>query len=179
MLGLDENTVVLVEYTSRWCKAFELERFALQNALGTVARDIQHIGSTAIPGLDAKPILDVAVAVAERDEAAICIAPLAVLGYVYHSDLGDAGGHLFMKGPGEKRTHYLHIVARNDLQWRHYLLFRDYLRLNREALETYRDCKRGLERCFSKNRPAYTRAKTDVILQLIGQASTALMDNKQ
>src|SRR5262245_24563913 len=128
MLGLPRGTVALVPYTPAWATLFQLECARLQHALGADALDIQHIGSTAIPGLAAKPILDLGLAVASEAVVKVCIPRLTALGYTYRGYRGSEQGHFFDQGPESQLTHYLHMLLLGEQGWSNYLLFRDYLR---------------------------------------------------
>lgn len=164
MIGLEKGTVHVVAYRPGWNDLFERERLLLQQHIGHLALDIQHVGSTAVPGLDAKPILDIAVAVASVSVVSLCVRPLCRLGYVDRGDQGGNGGHLFVKESSpDIRTHHLHVVATDDPQWRRYLRFRDALRCD-EALRTrYSTLKRTLRERFPEDRNAYTAAKCEFV----------------
>jgi len=91
MISLKRGIVELVPYTAEWRRLFEEEKARLQAAIGQYVLDVQHVGSTAIPGLIAKPIIDIGIAV--RDfEARVCIGPIGQLGYEYRGEQGYRGG---------------------------------------------------------------------------------------
>src|SRR5262245_26797835 len=98
MLGLQRGTVRIVPSTPMWATLFQEERARIDHALGALALDIQHIGSTAVPGLAAKPILDIGVAVAAEAAIAACVPLLIALGYTYRGDRGPSEGHFFDLG---------------------------------------------------------------------------------
>jgi GrpB-like predicted nucleotidyltransferase (UPF0157 family)/transposase len=129
-IGLKKSTVRVVAHRGEWRELFQREWCALRDTVGPLVLDIQHIGSTAVPGLDAKPIIDIAVAVPSRQVILQPGDPLRGLGYLYRGDAGGDGGHLFVRESSpEARTHHLHVVEVNDPQWRQWLLFRDMLRV--------------------------------------------------
>jgi GrpB-like predicted nucleotidyltransferase (UPF0157 family) len=112
MIGLAKGTVQVVPDHPSWGDAFTQERRLLQEHVGGHVLDIQHIGSTAAPGLDAKPIIDIAVAVASTVEIARCRQPLHDLDSIDRGDCGTEGGYLFVReSTTEVRTHHLHVVA--------------------------------------------------------------------
>jgi len=126
MLGLKRRKVKLSSHDSKWS---EKEKRILQKALGKMIIDIQHVGSTAISGIPAKPIIDIAVAVPgiSKGEVRKYIEPLKKLNYGYGGE-DRPREHLFVKGSEEKRICYLHMVKFDSKTWGNYLLFRDYLR---------------------------------------------------
>src|SRR5215204_4418557 len=114
MIGLKKGTVQVIPHHASWRDAFEQERRVLYELIGGHVLDIQHVGSTAVPGLDAKPIIDSAVAVASTAQIAQRRRPLRLkdLGYVDRGDSGTEGGYLFVKESApEVRTHHLHMIA--------------------------------------------------------------------
>ncbi len=113
MVGLKRGTVQVAAYDPGWPALFEQERRVLHEHIGHLVLDIQHVGSTAVPGLDAKPIIDIAVAVASAAVIPQCRQPLGALGYIDRGDAGQDGGYLFVKESApEVRTHHLHAGGR-------------------------------------------------------------------
>ena len=168
MIGLRRGTVEVVAHRPEWRDLFDSERRLLHERLGSLALDIQHVGSTAVPGLDAKPIIDIAVAVASVAAIAQCKPPLGTLGYIDRGDAGRDGGYLFVKESApDVRTHHLHIVAIDDPQWRDYLRLRDMLRADEDLRAKYAHLKNALQRRFPQDRKAYTAAKEDFIRGLL------------
>lgn len=168
-LGLHHGTSRVVPYRPAWARCFEEERKRLQTALG--GRPCEHVGSTSVVGLCAKPILDLAVGL--RGNEAPPRAALEALGYLYLGDGGDEGGHLFVleSRPGV-RTHHLHAVTLDGPQWRSYLRFRARLREDPEARERYATEKRALAARYPGDRPAYTESKGPTILEIIASSHT-------
>ena len=167
-LGLENNTVQLVAYQLDWERAFLEEQARLRETLGGAVLDVQHIGSTAVPGLLAKPVLDIGVAVWDFDEAFTLIEPLEMLGYRYRGEYGIARGHYFVKGL--PRTHHLHMLEERSLEWRNHLLFRDYLRTYTETAATYQALKMQLAERFPGDRDAYTEGKHAFIQDILNRA---------
>ena len=135
-LGLASGTVKLVEYSSNWPKLYQAEAENLHKALDIDVERIEHVGSTSIPGMLSKPILDIAILVDSLDTAEEWKDPLAKLDYWYKGiepDLPDR--RFFAKGPREKRTVYLHVV--NKREFESLLKFRDTLRANPTLIKEY------------------------------------------
>ena len=143
---------------------FEQERRVLQEHIGGHVLDIQRVGSTAVPGLNAKPIIDIAITVAAPAVIPACRPQLQDPGYIDRGDAGTEGGYLFVKECSpEVRTHYLHVVAIDDPQWRNYLRFRDILRADDRVRARYGEIKKILQEQFAQDRKAYTDGKIDFI----------------
>ncbi|MCJ7551153.1 MAG: GrpB family protein, partial [Anaerolineae bacterium] len=107
MIGLERGVVRLAPYTTEWQRCFEAEKERLQAVIGQYVLDIQHVGSTSIPGMIAKPIIDIGIAVTSFEEARVCIQPIQQLGYEYRGELKIPRRHYFVKG--DPRTHHLHM----------------------------------------------------------------------
>jgi GrpB-like predicted nucleotidyltransferase (UPF0157 family) len=170
MLGLRRGAVQIVHYTPVWATLFQAERARLQHALGAAALDIQHIGSTAVPGLAAKPILDLAIAVAAEPAAAACIPRLTALGYTYRGYRGPGEGHFFDQGPEQQLTHYLHMLPIQEPAWWNYLRFRDYLITHPAARDAYMRLKQELAAQYADDRAAYTAAKAAFVQHILAAA---------
>src|SRR5688572_26826738 len=106
-IGLKRGTVVLEKHHQEWSAAFEAEKKFLKNLLGGIVLDIQHIGSTSIPGLAAKPVIDILMAVKSLGEIQNMRSLLESVGYKYRENGSNEDQTLFVKGPEESRTHYL------------------------------------------------------------------------
>jgi len=129
MLGLKNGTNALVDYDPEWVSAFEDERLRLAAALPEVAVAIEHYGSTAVPGMRAKPILDILVGISPIAEWQLCSDPLLGLGYDYAENAGVPGHFIFGRGrDATERTHLVHLVEYQGPSWRSNLTFRDALR---------------------------------------------------
>lgn len=170
MLGLQRGTIRLVPADPAWATAFAKEHLHLQAAIGHLVLDIQHVGSTSVPGLAAKPIIDLAVAVAASVDIAHCRPLLLAVGYLDRGDGGSDGGYLFVKESRPAvRTHHLHIVAQDDPQWANYLQFRDRLRVDDALRDEYAALKCTLQAAFAHNRRSYTAAKAPFIRRVLGK----------
>ena len=160
MLGLRRGSVRLVPYTSAWATLFEAERTRLHAALDPHVLDIQHIGSTAVPGLAAKPLLDLGIAVADEAAVTVCIPRITALSYTFRGYRGADQGYFFDIGPEHQLTHYLHMLLISDSGWWNYLRFRDHLRAHSAARDAYQRLKQDLATKYAADRAAYSAAKT-------------------
>ena len=172
MLGLERGAVRLVPYHPEWPALFARERDALRRALGGLPAEIEHVGSTAVPGLSAKPILDLLAGLPDgvADGAALALyrAAFERAGYEYRGEYGIPGRHYFIKG--EPRTHHLHVVGRASEFWRTHVLFRDQLRADAEVARAYDALKRELAERHAADREAYTEGKSEFIARVVRAA---------
>jgi GrpB-like predicted nucleotidyltransferase (UPF0157 family) len=163
--GREERTVEIVDYTSSWETRFAGERARIEGALGTVARRIEHIGSTAVPGLAAKPIVDIMVTVDDPDDEDAYRRPLEEAGYVLRV---REPAHRMFRTPA--RDVHVHIWrAGSDDEHRH-ILFRDRLRSNADDRDEYERTKRSLVGHY-RDMNHYAEAKTAVIRTILTRAS--------
>jgi GrpB-like predicted nucleotidyltransferase (UPF0157 family) len=169
-IGLKRGTVILKKYHKEWARAFEAEKKNLQNLLGHVALDIQHIGSTAVPGLVAKPIIDILMAVKSLGDVSSLRPLLEKAGYEYRKNGSGNKQILFVKGPEELRTHYLHITELGGSVWQNDIAFRDYLRSHPKAVEEYQKIKEILASKYGDKREDYTAGKSEFIETILSQA---------
>jgi GrpB-like predicted nucleotidyltransferase (UPF0157 family) len=156
-LGLAHGKVALSESDPRWNALFDAERGRLVPAIGRHIVDIQHFGSTSIPGIKAKPILDILVGLPDFATGALLIGPMQSLGYDYVGTEMVPNDHLF--GLGEPRTHLVHAVVHGGHHWTRNLRFRDQLRAQPALAEAYEALKIELAERFSGSRASYTAAK--------------------
>jgi GrpB-like predicted nucleotidyltransferase (UPF0157 family) len=157
VLGLESDRVRLRPYTSRWAELFALEAPRIRAALGAMVVDVQHVGSTSIPGLMAKPILDIVVGLDQLAIYPLCIGPLAALGYEHVPWQGLAQNEVFSRGT--PRTHLVHVVEHGGEKWRDYLKFRERLANVPGLAREYEALKRDLATTHELDRPGYTAAK--------------------
>ena len=164
MIGLQRYTVRVVDHHPGWADLATEACHQVRAAGGNLIADVQHVGSTAVPDLPAKPILDLAAAVTTLDVIPALIEKLVALGYIYRGDGGDAGGHLFVwESAPDVRTIHLHVVSHDDAQWRNYLRFRDLLRQDPALRRRYAELKEELRKRFPDDRKSYTDAKHNFI----------------
>ena len=143
MIGLERGVVRLVAYDPEWPRLFELEKQRLLAALNGQILDIQHVGSTSIPGCTAKPILDIAIAVENFEQAFACVPLIEQLGYEFGGERGIPRRHYFVKRTPHS-THHIHMLEIAGSEWQAHLLFRDYLRAHPESVEQYVSLKQML-----------------------------------
>ena len=167
--------VVLVPYDPRWPRLYDEEKARILGAIGEYIVAVEHIGSTAVPGLGAKPILDIMIAVRDlAKDFPACIEPLRTIGYEYvpRSDFFES--RFCCLGAWGASDRHLHITELNSNFWREKVLFRDYLRAHPHAANDYFELKQTLAERHSGNRPAYTEAKASFIHQVVQLANKGL-----
>lgn len=171
-----KDRIEIVPYDPKWPGLFTQEKEALRQALGGFrGLRIEHFGSTAVPGLAAKPVIDILAGVSSKGDWPRMVQPLEALGYVHGPGaFDDAIRWFFVKGMppyGEKRSHQLHLCELDGEEWRRELAFRNHLRTNpADALE-YEALKRELAVKFPADREAYTEAKTVFIQNVLKKTS--------
>jgi GrpB-like predicted nucleotidyltransferase (UPF0157 family) len=163
--------VIIVPYDPRWPGEFEAERQRIAGALGALALRIDHHGSTAVPGLSAKPVIDVQVSVASLHPIEPYVERLAPLGYVHVPHADDAVCPFFHRPAAWPHTHHVHLVEAGGDEERKTLAFRDYLRAHEPVAREYEALKRALAGEFGEQDPesreAYARAKSDFIAGIV------------
>jgi GrpB-like predicted nucleotidyltransferase (UPF0157 family) len=166
-LGIIRRGVVrLVPHDPAWSAEFRRERVRIATAIGERAIAIEHVGSTAIPGIHAKPVLDILVAIADLREANALEPAMQLLGYDFPGDIGIVGERLFGRGP-EILTHLVHVVQACGPKWSEYLRFRDSLRADPDLAVQYDEVKRALARQYPDERAKYTEAKGKFIQSVV------------
>jgi GrpB-like predicted nucleotidyltransferase (UPF0157 family) len=167
--GPQPPRIEVVAYDPAWPERFaELGR-ELRGALGGIALRIDHIGSTSVPGLAAKPIIDIQVSVASFEPLDAFREPLEGLGYVHRADNPERTKRYFREPPGRRRTH-VHVRRAGSFAEQWALLFRDYLRAHREVAGEYEAVKRRLAIRFGEDRHGYTDAKLPFMWEVIRRA---------
>ncbi|MBM7567201.1 GrpB family protein [Paenibacillus sacheonensis] len=161
--------VVVLAYDPEWARQFELLKAYVQPALSDLAVGIEHVGSTSVPGLAAKPIVDIDVTLAAPADVRTAVGRLAELGYVHEGDLGMAGREAFIP-PAGLPWHHLYAYAADHPEYRRHLLFRDYLRSHPEEVQAYGELKRRLVERFRHNRAAYSEAKGEFVSERLRRA---------
>jgi GrpB-like predicted nucleotidyltransferase (UPF0157 family) len=164
------NPVVIVDYDPSWPATFQRLRDRLAATLGPLAVAIEHVGSTAVPGLAAKPIIDLDVVIADRADLPAVIQRLQPLGYHHEGDLGVPGRQAFTT-PAGAPPHHLYVCAVGAAALDRHLAFRDALRADPAAAGAYGDLKRSLAARLSHDRVAYTEAKSAFVERVLGQAA--------
>ncbi len=162
--------VIVVDYDPAWPRLFEGLRDRVVAALGDLVVAVEHVGSTAVPGLPAKPIVDLDVVILTAAELPAAIERLATLGYVHRGDLGIPGREAFSR-PLDTPPHHLYVCAWDSAELRRHLLFRDYLRTDPEDARAYGALKRQLAARFRDDREAYTEAKSAFVAEILRRAT--------
>jgi GrpB-like predicted nucleotidyltransferase (UPF0157 family) len=154
-----EEPIYLTSYDEAWPRQFEEERVRLARVLGPwLEGPIEHIGSTAVPGLAAKPVIDIMAGVRDLPSSFDARTALVPLDYVYFPYRPDVM-HWFCKPSPARRTHHLHLVPVQSALWAERLIFRDYLRSSPAAAAEYAALKTSLAAQYEFDREAYTNAK--------------------
>ncbi len=170
---MDKPPLNIVPYDTRWPRLYETERRRILGRIGTPLEAIEHIGSTAVPGLAGKPIIDIMAGLRRLSDAHPTIEPLASLGYEYvpEHEVDMPERRYFRKGPPAGRTHHLHMVEVASEFWERHILFRDYLRTHGATAQEYEALKRRLAREHGRNPEAYTDEKSPFIQTVVERAS--------
>jgi GrpB-like predicted nucleotidyltransferase (UPF0157 family) len=163
------DPIRVILYDPAWAAMFARQAAELRHALGAVALRIDHIGSTAIPQLTAKPVIDVQISVADFEPLDAYRVPLERLGYVFRADNPERTKRYFREPPGRRRTH-IHVRRAGSFSEQFALLFRDFMRVRADVAAEYADLKIKLAERYSEARTAYTDAKGPFIWSVIAQA---------
>jgi GrpB-like predicted nucleotidyltransferase (UPF0157 family) len=162
------DTIRIVEYDPDWPRQYARWRAVLQSCLGDTALRIEHVGSTAVPCLTAKPIVDIQVSVSDLNDESLYVSQLECAGVQLRSR--DDLHRYFRPYPGQPRDVHIHVCATGSEWEREHLLFRDYLRTHEEARQMYATAKREAVATWADDGFAYTDAKSKVILGLLAAA---------
>lgn len=165
--------ITIVGYDPQWPGLFEQEQHRIVDALGPVVVAMEHVGSTAVPGLAAKPIIDLMLGVRRLVDAETAAPKLLELGYEYVPQDPIPGRRYFHKGPPGGRTYHLHAAKEGASFWERHILFRDWLRTHPEDDRSYERLKRELAARFGSDRLGYTDAKTEFIEAAVEKARAA------
>lgn len=186
VLGLKRGTVRLVDSQAVWPAVFERLAADIRLTLRDLALGIEHVGSTAVPGLKAKPIIDIAIRLAPDAHVEAIMDRLGSLKYTFVADLGDSGGLAFFlnRNPmhgivsvhisrDEEVFAHLHVVGYEDPQWERYLIVRDALRADPALRDEYATLKGELSTRFAENRTAYTDGKAPFMTRLLAERANS------
>lgn len=164
-LGLPQGMVRLCEPTPRWAILFQEEAGRLHSALRWMGAAVEHCGSTSIPGIPAKPILDILVGIPEPLDVQSIRSALAPLGYEHATWAGVPGHEVF--GKGDPRTHLVHVVPLHGSAWDRMIGFRNALREDQALADEYARLKRQLASRHPDNRAAYTDGKASLVERVL------------
>lgn len=165
MIGLERGTVKLVPYDPQWAELGRMHCDRIEKALISIAFKVIHVGSTSVPGLIAKPIIDIAVAVGRFDDQIIEV--MESLGYLYRPNASTDRDMLFVEADGELRRAHIHVVGYMSKEWKSYIDFKHYLIAFPKAREEYAALKTELAQRYPNDRKAYTEAKADFITRAL------------
>jgi GrpB-like predicted nucleotidyltransferase (UPF0157 family) len=166
--GYRPAPVRLVDPDPAWPAMFAAEAVRIRAALGDRVADLEHVGSTAVPGLRAKPVIDILAAVHDECRLDAVVGRLAGIGYLYtpEAERDDPSRRVFRKGPADMalpRTHHLHLAERDGHYWRRLIAFRDRLRAHPEEAAAYVALKERLAARFAGQSRRYTAGKHDFV----------------
>ena len=169
-IGLRRGKVAVEQYRPEWeiCAKQTVEQ--LKSILGDTASDIQHVGSTAVRSICAKPIIDIAVGVSCPDDILRFNDALEENGFIFRGQ-DQPDQYLYVRGGDDFRTHHIHVVAFGSEEWNNYVNLRDYLNTHDEDAEAYSKLKERLAEQYSEDRSAYTAGKSGLINVLLRRAN--------
>ena len=164
--------VIIVDYDPNWVVTFRKLCDHISESLGDLPHSIDHVGSTAIPGAAAKPIIDIDVVLMSAEDVPRAIRALEQAGYKHLGDLGITGREAF-ESPADLPAHHLYVVVVGGREHTRHVRFRDYLRSHPNETKRYSALKKSLAQEFRNEREAYTEAKTAFIVTILQRAGGA------
>ncbi len=168
--------IEVVDYNPAWPQVFGRLKDRIWPVIQDLALSLEHVGSTSVEGLAAKPVIDMDIVIPSMEQLPLAVERLASLGYVHLGNLGIEGRDAF-KAPADLPKHNLYVCPQDSLGLRNHLALRDYLRKNPEAVQAYGTLKKQLAKAHPQDIGAYVEGKTDLIvgiLREIGLASREL-----
>jgi GrpB-like predicted nucleotidyltransferase (UPF0157 family) len=163
------NAVIIHDYDPSWPQIFAALRLRIADVLHGLEAAIEHVGSTAVPGLAAKPIIDVDILLRSHTDLPLVIAKLTSLGYEHQGDLGIVGREAFRTPPGDF-PHHLYVCLPDNDEYRRHLTFRNHLRSHATDASAYAKLKYELADKFMQDRNAYTEAKGAFVTEILRRA---------
>ena len=158
----------MVPYSDLWPEIFKKEKLNLMKILGKNSfLDIQHVGSTSIPSIDAKTIIDIGIAVESFEKSKTLIQPMIDAGYTYKGEFGIPGRHLFFKYDNGLALFHVHMNEITSREWMDQIYFRDFLRNNEEKSKEYCELKNSLREKFPFDRTSNTNGKSEFIQSIL------------
>ncbi len=179
LLGSDGGHVEIVEYHPEWAVIFDRERVAILEGCSPWVMEVHHVGSTSVPGLAAKPILDIMPVVANPSDGENAVDSMATLEYRYRGEKGLPGRFYFDKIVDGRTVVHCHMYPQDHSDVRKLVAFRDQLRTNSVTAMTYERLKRELASQYRDDRPAYTDAKGVFISQTTESALAESQDGQE
>jgi GrpB-like predicted nucleotidyltransferase (UPF0157 family) len=162
------SPVRLVPYDDLWPREFAVEAARIESACEDLPIRVEHIGSTSIPGMPAKPVIDILVGCPANANRAPYVAALRQIGYVHRGNNGIPGRNYFVRG--SPRSHQVHLVNWSSGLWRDHVVFRDYLRSHADVARQYEELKRQLAITFADDRRAFSDAKAPFVRAVLRDA---------
>ena len=167
---MQEEKIFLVPYDPNWPQKFQKEKELLQKKIGEfITGGIHHVGSTAIPGIWAKPVIDILIGVKSLQASKPCIKILQTIGYVYYP-YKPQFEHWFCKPSAAHRKFHLHLMPADSAEFKAKIAFRDYLLVHPVAAREYQNLKTSLAQQFKDDREAYTDAKAEFVKIIVKKA---------
>jgi GrpB-like predicted nucleotidyltransferase (UPF0157 family) len=166
------NPVIVLDYDPNWPGLFHSLRKRIADALGDLAAAIEHIGSTAVPDLAAKPIIDIDVLLASETMLPAAIERLASLGHIHRGNLGIPEREAFFTAANDP-PHHLYVCPPCSAEFRRHIAFRDYLRAHPKDAKNYGDLKMALAERFREDRSAYNTAKGEFVAEMTSRGIAA------
>ena len=170
---MKKRTMDIVEYDNNWVTLFEIEKELLAKVFKNNIIRIEHFGSTSIPGLPAKPIIDIMILVHDINKVEKHDSEMKTFGYTARGENGMTGRRYFVKYKDDmmNHSHHVHIYQENGNPFiNEAFIFRDYLRVNQEALEKYATVKKELSKQFYNEPLSYTEGKHDCVMEILEEA---------
>jgi GrpB-like predicted nucleotidyltransferase (UPF0157 family) len=164
----NDGAVLIQDYDASWPEVFANLAARVKAALGSLVVAVEHVGSTSVPGLAAKPVIDLDIILRSRADLQETIRLLALIGYHHEGDLGIAGREAFRSPAGPPR-HHVYVLAAGANELRRHLAFRDALRANNELRDRYAELKRSLAERYGNDRQSYTDAKSAFIASVCAE----------
>ena len=171
MIGLKRGKVILAEHDHTWSEIAIRTIESLEKIFGECAIDIQHVGSTSIKRIKAKPIIDLAIGIKRLEDVHPFLSQLHENGFIHKPENDNEWQVFFSCGDFEKdtRTHHIHVVIHNGPEWKNYIKFRDYLNTNYQAAKEYEELKLNLMKKYPNDRNIYTESKADFIRGILSR----------
>jgi GrpB-like predicted nucleotidyltransferase (UPF0157 family) len=170
-LGLESGTVRVAPYDPEWPLMFQAEAHRLRRDLAPLPITLEHTGSTSVPGLASKPILDIAAGYVGGTPVQAYIERLVACGYAHRGEQGIPGREFFRRG--EPRAYHVHLTRLDGTFWREHLAFRDYLRAHPASRDEYARLKYALAERFSRDRESYINGKTAFVRKVVAMSPDA------
>jgi GrpB-like predicted nucleotidyltransferase (UPF0157 family) len=169
---MTDEFIVIAGYDPAWPMQYAHEKEMILGAIGTYIIRIEHVGSTAVSGLGAKPVIDITASLHTMSDLETCVAALRPLGYEHRGEAGIPGRQFFLKVSREtgKRTHHLHLIEQGNPMIDDQVAFRDHLRIHPDAASAYVRLKMSLAAQYGDDRESYTNAKSQFILAALTEA---------